>query len=93
MWEKSVTLNYMTPLQAEIATMGKIKLTDSESDTSTIFYMEYDSNKFKAQIESIKLKDNRLRNSWGNKINRIVLKSTNNLLADEFNIKILCTEQ
>ena len=86
-WEQPFTLNYMTPFQAEIVNAGKIQLTDYKNDGSTIFYLEYNANKFEIQVESIKLEDNRLRNSWGEKIQRIILKSTENLLVDEFKIE------
>ena len=87
-WEQPFTLNYMTPLQVEIVTPGKIQFTDSKSDVSTILYLEFNSNKFRANVEAMKLKDNRLLQGWGAEINRIVLKSASKLLADDFTIKI-----
>jgi len=87
-WEQPFTLNYVTPLQAEIITPGKIQLIDSDNDDSTTLFLEYESNKLEAQIESIKLEDDRLRNSWGDGIKRIILKSIDNLVADELNIRI-----
>ncbi len=86
MWERPVTLNYMTPLQAEVVTLGKIKLQSSEN--SSLLYLEFDENNFEVKIEPIKLEDSRLQSSWGEKIYRIVLKSSKKLLTNEFEIEI-----
>jgi hypothetical protein len=86
-WEQPFNLNFMTPLLSEVLVPGKIQLSFSQSQDSTFLFLEYDSTKLEAQIESIKLKDNRLRNSWGEEIKRIILTSKENLIADDFNIE------
>jgi hypothetical protein len=50
--------------------------------------VRFDEKKFMANVETIPLKDARIRSSWGKQLYRIVLTAKQKLLEDEFVIKI-----
>ncbi|MFC6227582.1 heparinase II/III family protein [Paenibacillus allorhizosphaerae] len=65
-------LNFMTCCEPQVDTGGsRIMLRRSEGPT---LQMEYDAAAFAPAIETIPLEDKKLRNSWGERLYRIVLQ-------------------
>ncbi|GAA4844509.1 heparinase II/III family protein [Paenibacillus vulneris] len=64
------TLNFMTCCQPVIDSGGRISLRRNDQEA---LYMEYDSEQFTAAVETIPIEDKKLRNAWGERLQRIVL--------------------
>ncbi len=50
--------------------------------------VKYEKNKFRVDIETIPLEDDRLRSSWGDRLYRILLTAKEKSLKDEFSIRV-----
>jgi hypothetical protein len=81
-----VLMSWRKPVMIE---EGLIKLENPEmlQDLEPIV-VRYGKKKFEANVETITLKDARLRSSWGEKLFRIVLRAKQKLLEDDFVIEI-----
>ena len=86
-WEKPFRLNFMTPLKCDTSVQGKIILYDPADELSKC-QMIYDFKKFAVKIDIIKLDDERLKNVWGNELERVILISKEMLLHGSYKIKI-----
>jgi hypothetical protein len=68
---------------------GEIQLENPEGipDLEPIV-LRYDEKKFEANVETIPLKDARLKTSWGRELYKVELTAKHKLIEDEFAIKI-----
>jgi hypothetical protein len=71
---KSITLTLMTPCRVTQESTGKLSLAVGDGTTVNVFYAD---GTFQPAIEEIRLEDARLRSSWGERINRILLRAEN----------------
>ncbi|MEA1883692.1 MAG: heparinase, partial [Thermotogota bacterium] len=82
------TLNFLTPLIPVVEKAGKIKLQNMEKpDVSA--YLLYNAKLFTPSIEKIEITDGRMSRSWGNALQRVVLKSKEKALHGQFKITIV----
>ncbi|WP_051620666.1 heparinase II/III domain-containing protein [Paenibacillus sp. UNC451MF] len=64
------TMNFMTCCQPEVTANGLIVFRRNDQEA---LQMEYAAEQFIASVESIQIEDKKLRNSWGDRLQRIVL--------------------
>lgn len=70
----SICLNFMTVQKPDASIPGKIKITGKKlSGDRFELAMLYDNEKFTAKVEDIEITDSHLKNTWGDKVYRIVL--------------------
>lgn len=67
---KVITLSLMTPCPVTVEAPGRLSLAGGPS-------VLYDRDTFRPAVEEIKLEDQRLRDSWGDRIYRILLRADN----------------
>ncbi len=88
-FQKPLQMNLMSWRKPELEEEGKIRLENSEGGQGLKpVFIHYDKNRFRAEIETIPLEDERLKSSWGDQLYRIVLKATQTPLKGEFFIRI-----
>ena len=87
---QNLQLTLMTWRRPEMGREGIIELKNPEDirDIKPVT-VRYDKNKFRADLETIPLKDDRLQSSWGEKLYRILLTAKEKSLKDEFSIRIM----
>ncbi len=86
---ENLQMSMMSWCEPELVEEGKIRLEfPEEANSSKSRYIFYDKKKFKVDIETIALKDSRLRSSWGPRLFRIVLTAKEKLLKDKFSLRI-----
>lgn len=66
--ETEVALHFMTPCPLELATSGIIFHCGGED-----VIMNYDAKEWKTEIETLELKDSKLKDSWGNFLYRLTV--------------------
>lgn len=77
-------VNFMTFPKPDISIPGKVFLeTDGQ-----IIQLSYNSKLFKPDVETIKINDAKLSNSWGNTVYRLTLLSTKKQLKGKYIFKI-----
>jgi len=64
---------------------GKLVLNDREEEVQVL--LEYDSAKLSVEIESIQLRDSKLRRIWGDYLHRIRLKTKNETNKDQLEFR------
>jgi hypothetical protein len=82
------TLNFLTPLQADAAGAGRVRLFGPDNTNPRAFVLVYDADRFDPTVETIPVTDTRMRASWGEKLQRVVLKSKKAVLADRFVVRL-----
>ncbi len=66
----------MTPLKAVTAAPGMLRLESSGFRSGPVT-IAYDARIFKPSVEEVKIDDERLKNSWGTRLYRILLTADN----------------
>jgi hypothetical protein len=86
---QNLQMTLMTWRRPELEAEGLIRLKNPEEirDLEPV-YIKYDKNKFRSDLETIPLKDERLQSSWGEKLYRILLTAKRKTLTDKFFIRI-----
>ena len=69
----SIDLSFMSRRKPEAAAAGRIDLLPDEGEPGSPLRLLFDGRAFKARVETIEIKDERLRGSWGDRVYRIVL--------------------
>ncbi|HSA96187.1 MAG TPA: hypothetical protein VLJ16_09055, partial [Acidobacteriota bacterium] len=69
----SIDLSFMSRRRPGEAAAGRIDLVPDEGAPDGPLKLLFDGRAFKAKIETIEIKDERLRGSWGDRVYRIVL--------------------
>ena len=88
-FEQPLQMNLMSWMKPDLEEEGKIRLENPEGARGlNPVFIHYDKNRFRAEMETISLEDERLKSSWGDQIYRIVLKATRVPLKGEFFIRI-----
>jgi len=88
-FEQPLQMNLMSWMKPDLEEEGKIRLENPEGARGLKpVFIHYDKNRFRAEMETISLEDERLKSSWGDQIYRIVLKATRVPLKGEFFIRI-----
>ncbi|NOY37305.1 MAG: hypothetical protein GXO83_06985 [Chlorobi bacterium] len=71
----NISLNFMTVQEPDASIPGKIKITGKKLNGDSFeLAMFYDKSKFTAIVEDMEITDPRLKNTWGDRLYRIVLK-------------------
>lgn len=83
-WKAPVILNLMTVLAPDCTVRGKIILVGADNK----FEIKYNTDKFSAASEEIKIKDARLSPVWGDKVYRIILTAKEKKLVDNYKIEL-----
>ena len=91
-FKEPLKLNFMTPLICDVTTPGKIILSE-RADKSIQYKIIYNSKKFNAVVEKIKIDDEKLSPVWGNEIERIVLISLDEQIKGNISIEFSKNEQ
>jgi pimeloyl-ACP methyl ester carboxylesterase len=74
---RPIVLSFMSLRRPEIAAAGRIDLLPSAGGTAgAALGLYYDGRAFTPAVETIEIKDDRLRGSWGGRVYRILLKGT-----------------
>jgi Heparinase II/III-like protein len=68
-----IDLSFMSRRRPEEAAAGRIDLVPDEGASGAPLKLLFDDRAFKVKIETIGIKDDRLRGSWGDRVFRIVL--------------------
>ena len=88
-FEKPIQMNLMSWRKPDLETEGRIRLESPEGAGGLKpIFIHYDKNRFRAEMETIPLEDDRLKSSWGDQVYRIVLKAIQMPLKGEFFIRI-----
>jgi len=88
-FEQPLQMNLMSWMKPDLEEEGKIRLENPEGARGLKpVFIHYDKNRFRAEMETISLEDERLKSSWGDQVYRIVLKATRVPLKGEFFIRI-----
>lgn len=82
-------LNYMTCINPVIVNEDRIKLVANDS---TSVYMHFDSGSFSPSIEEIEIEDSKLKNEWGDRLYRIVLKPKNLVSEGTYEVRFSSEE-
>ena len=82
--------NLVTPMDVEINAPGKMLLRPQNIKTisSSLVALTYDPAQWLPEIESIKLDDDRLINSWGPNLRRILFKAQKPTVKGTWQIRI-----
>ncbi len=84
-----MTLSLMTPCRVKAETPGRLLLEESnDSEPRAAVRVVYDKDKLTADLETIDVKDGRLRGVWPEQITRILLKAANPPARDTWTLKI-----
>lgn len=87
--KEDVVVNIMSWRKPEIIEKGVIRLNNPEQiKPLSVVHVLYHKEKFFPEIETIFIEDSRLRNSWGEKIYRILLRYQNTPKKGEYLIRI-----
>jgi len=78
---KDIIENFVVAGKVTDTEPGKLVLNDREEEIQML--LEYDSAKLSAEIESIQLRDSKLRRIWGDYLYRIRLKTKNETNKDQ----------
>lgn len=84
-------LNYLTPLDADASRPGQVRLstTAQSGQRGVKVRLEYDASKLAPTVELIALTDARLAESWGTRLNRLVLRAKSPVLKDAWTLRIV----
>jgi len=87
---KDITLTLMTSCSVSIPRPGEILLSvnPTGSGKPSRLKITYDAKKLKAATEDIPVEDGRLKNVWGERITRILLKTESPPLHDSWTVRI-----
>jgi hypothetical protein len=80
-----ITLTLMTPCAADVSTPGLIQLAMPAGGPVRV---AYDGRALKARVEEILIDDERLRNSWGERLYRILLQADAPPLEAKWSLQI-----
>jgi hypothetical protein len=69
---KTVTLTLMTPCAPQVSSAGEITLP---MPSGAPVHVAFDGRVFQAGVEEIKIEDDLLRRSWGDRLFRILLRA------------------
>jgi hypothetical protein len=86
--ENEVNLSLMTPLTVNTSSSGKILLSGNGKYAGPDIKILYDTGKLEAGSEEIRITDRRLKNTWGDRLFRIMLKSVSKNTGDKWSVKI-----
>ena len=87
--QQPLQMNLVSWRKPELEAEGRIKLENPEGARGLKpVFIYYDKNRFRPEIETIPLEDERLRSSWGKQLYRIVLTARQTPLKGEFFIRI-----
>ncbi|WP_158302238.1 heparinase II/III domain-containing protein [Paenibacillus mesophilus] len=78
------TLNFMTCCLPDVAADGHIAFPRDGADA---LLMEYDAGLFTAVVETVALEDKKLRNSWGDRLYRLVLTPARSVQNGSYTIR------
>jgi hypothetical protein len=82
------TLNFLTPLRADAAGAGRVRLSNPDTAESRAFVLVFDAARFDPTVETIPITDTRMRGSWGDTLQRVVLRSKRTGLIDRFSVRL-----
>ena len=91
-FKEPVKLNFITPLAGDVSSPGKIILSD-RTNKPIQYQIVFNSKKFTASIEKIKIEDEHLSSVWGNQLERIVFKSLDKELKGSHSIEFSKIQQ
>jgi hypothetical protein len=84
-----VRLSLMSWRVPTVAGEGRLRLEDPEGAAAgKAVLVEYDAKKFKAEVETVPVEDERLQASWGTRLYRILLTARQTPLRDAFEVRI-----
>jgi len=84
-------LNLLTPCQVVLQDGGKIMLKSLElpgSRLSGAAQLHYEASKLAACVEDITIEDGRLKQIWGNRLTRIILKAKTPMQRDNWTLRV-----
>jgi hypothetical protein len=86
----TTTLNFLTPLEADISRPGRVILTSPAESTqpSVRVRLEYDSARLAPVVERLEMSDARLARSWGTHLNRLVMQARSPVLKDLWTLRL-----
>jgi len=87
---KDIIENFIVAGKVTDTGSGELLLNDREKEVPML--LEYDSSKLSAEIESIQLKDSKLRQIWGDYLYRIRLKTKNETKKDQLEFRFSKTK-
>ena len=79
-WISPPELNLVTPLSPSTAAAGEIVLSDGETKA----LLNYQPDRFAVELDTLDLDDGRMRDSWGRRLYRIVLRAQKRRLEDRY---------
>jgi hypothetical protein len=82
---KVITLTLMTPCAAEVSTPGEIRLPMTKGAPVRV---AYDGRVFHATVEEIPIDDEELRQSWGERLYRVLLRADAPSLESKWSLRI-----
>ena len=84
-----IRLSLMSWRVPRVVGEGRLRLEDPEdAGAGKAVLVEYDAKKFKAEVETVSVEDERLRSSWGTSLYRILLTALRTPLRDAFEVRI-----
>lgn len=81
-----IALSLMTPCEPQVSSAGSIRLRAAGSTIR----LTYDAGALRPEVEVIALDDERLRSSWGDRLFRIVLKSSGPVSQARWRLRLTC---
>ena len=87
----ALALNLITPCEVVLKTPGLVVLKEAQlagGRVSGAAAVRYDAEKLTASVERIPIEDDKLRNIWGPRLNRIVLKAEKPPPKDTLTIRV-----
>jgi len=88
----NLTLNLLTPCEVLLQDGGRLALKASElSDgrVSGAAQIHYDADKLTASTEEIAIEDSRLRQIWGNRLTRVILKAKTPAQVGKWQLRVM----
>ena len=84
------TLNFLTPLEADVNQPGQVTLSGStqKGESQVKVRLEFDGDKLEPKVERIELTDARLAKVWGTHLNRLVLRARSPALKDAWTLRL-----
>ena len=88
-----VRLSLMSWREPHIVREGRIRLESPRGAPSKhALFIEYDGQRFRAEVETVPVEDGRLQSSWGTRLYRILLTARRTPLQDDFQVRFLLQE-
>jgi hypothetical protein len=84
------TLNFLTPLVVDTTQAGRVALRGGSEGgkPATSVHLDYDATKLAASVERVTLSDGNLKGTWGDHLNRLILRAKSPVLKDAWTLRV-----